>query len=126
MTNDTLLHRQVNPSWLQQGRVTSQAFKPTPKDHKRLSVYDGNQMTAEAAWRHYTEELKHQSAGVLAVTRGECEAQGLPVEPDPRPFPAHVIINFDACTNSQIEKKAKRLSEAAQSRGWQFQAALEG
>jgi len=52
MNSGTLLHRQVNPSWVQQGRVTSQVFKPTPKDNHRLSVYDGDQVTALQAWLH--------------------------------------------------------------------------
>ena len=43
MTPDTLLFRQVNPGWIREGRVTSQAFKPTAKDEKKLSVYDGDQ-----------------------------------------------------------------------------------
>lgn len=68
MKSGTLLFRQVNPSWMKLGRVTSQAFKPTPKDRGRLSAYDGDRMTAEKAWRHYTMELGYRSVGVLAVT----------------------------------------------------------
>ena len=122
MNGATLLHRQVNPSWLQQGRVTSQVFKPTPKDNRRLSVYDGDQVTAFQAWSHYTTELGFASIGVLAVTVAECEALDLPAEPDPEPFPAHAVIRFDACTPSQIEKKAKRLKAAGEVRGWLHQA----
>ncbi len=118
----TLLHRQVNPSWVQQGRVTSQVFKPTPKDNRRLSVYDGDQVSAFNAWLHYTTELGLTSIGVLAVTVAECEALDLAAEPDPAPFPAHAVIRFDACTPSQIEKKAKRLKAAAEARGWLHQA----
>ena len=58
MTPATLLLRQVNPSWIKNGRITSQVFKPTPKDAGCLSVYDGDQITAEASWRHYTIELE--------------------------------------------------------------------
>ena len=72
MTDLTLLHRQVNPSWVHLGRVTSQAFKPTPKDNRRLSVYDGDQVTAHRAWSHYTGDLGFTSIGVLAVTVSEC------------------------------------------------------
>lgn len=118
MNGDTLLHRQVNPSWMQQGRITSQVFKPTPKDNRRLSVYDGDQMTALQAWSHYTTELGFASVGVVAVTVAECEALGLTAEPDPEPFPAHAVIRFDACTPSQIEKKAKRLKAVGEARGW--------
>ena len=122
MNSGTLLHRQVNPSWMQQGRITSQVFKPTPKDHYRLSVYDGDQVTALQAWLHYTTELGFASIGVLAVTVAECEALDLAAEPDPEPFPAHAVIRFDACTPSQIEKKAKRLKAAGEARGWLHQA----
>ena len=122
MNLSTLLHRQVNPSWVQQGRVTSQVFKPTPKDNRRLSVYDGDQVNAFHAWLHYTTELGFASIGVLAVTVTECEDLELVVEPDPTPFPAHAVIKFDACTASQIEKKAKRLKAAAEARGWLHRA----
>jgi tRNA(Ile2) C34 agmatinyltransferase TiaS len=74
MTTQTLLLRQVNPSWVQAGRVTSQAFKPTQKDNKMLSVYDGDQIEPEASWRHYTEQLGHLSVGVLAVIVAECQS----------------------------------------------------
>ena len=65
MTDDTLLLRQVNPAWIQDGRITSQVFRPTPKDSKRLSVYDGDQISAEDAWSHYVRELELESVGVL-------------------------------------------------------------
>ena len=122
MTSDTLLLRQVSPSWVQAGHITSQVFKPTAKDNNRLSVYDGDQMTAEDAWDHYTDELGYSSVGVMAVTVCECESLDLLVEPDPKPFREHVVIKFDGCSGSQIDKKAKHLKKAAESRGWQHQA----
>ena len=121
MTPDTLLFRQVHPSWIREGRVTSQAFTPTKKDEKRLSVYDGDKVTAEDAWKHYVRELELASVGVLAVTVAECDSQALPVQPDPDRFPAHVVIKFDNNSNTQIEKKAKRLKGLAETRGWQYQ-----
>jgi hypothetical protein len=42
MTEATLLLRQVHPSFIQHGRVTSQVFRPTLKDKRLLSVYDGD------------------------------------------------------------------------------------
>ncbi len=122
MTDDTLLLRQVNSAWIQAGRITSQVFRPTPKDLKRLSVYDGDQISAEGAWSHYVEESKHSSAGVVAVTVVECEEQDLPVAPDPKLFPEHVVIEFDGCSNSQIKTKAKKLTQAAEARGWLYRA----
>ena len=122
MTDATMLHRQMNPSWIQNNRVTSQAFKPTPKDEGLLSVYDGDQITADKAWVHFTTTLGFQSVGSLAVTVQECRQNELPVEPKPEQFPEHVVINFTAFGGNQIEKKAKKLRAAAEARGWQYQA----
>ena len=67
MTPGTLLLRHVHPNWIREGRITSQVFSPTPKDKKRLSVYDGDLMTAEEAYVHYTQQLGLPSLGVMAV-----------------------------------------------------------
>ena len=56
MTDDTLLLRQIHPSFVQSGRVTSQAFRPTPKDEFLLSVYDGDRIEAQASWRHFVAD----------------------------------------------------------------------
>ena len=122
MRSGTLLFRQVNPFWVKLGRITSQAFRPTAKHPGRLSTYDGDRITAENSWRHYTRELGFRSAGVLAVTVGECGARGLAVEADPGPFPEHVVIRFEGCSRSQSVKIAKHLTRAATERGWQYRA----
>ena len=120
MNANTLLYRQVHPSWIQKGRITSLAFRPTPKDKKRLSVYDGDQITADAAWQHYTNDLGYTSAGVLAVTVEECDNLELPVVPDPATFQEHTLIDFSAFSRKQIETKAKILRAKADLRGWQY------
>lgn len=120
MTDTTMLHRQINPSWIQNGRVTSQAFKPTPKDEGLLSVYDGDQITPEGAWTHFTAVLHFLSIGSLAVTISECGQNELPVRPEPEEFPEHVVIDFTAFNGNQIEKKAKKLKAVAETRGWQY------
>lgn len=120
MTNDTLLLRQVHPTFVQHGRVTSQAFRPTPKDESRLSTYDGDRIAADAAWQHYTSVLGLSSAGVLAVSVAECTSLDLPVEPDPEPFPEHVIIDFTAVEKRTIEKLAKKLKAYAEARDWLY------
>ena len=126
MTNDTLLLRQIHPSFVQQGRVTSQAFRPTPKDGSRLSPYDGDLIEARPAWKHYTAVLGFESAGVMAVARGECAELDLPVEPDPEPFPEHVVIDFSGLGKSAVEKAAKKLRVRAETRGWLFLGAPDG
>ena len=121
MNPNTLLYRQIHPSWVQEGRATSQAFRPTPKDDNRLSVYDGDQITAEAAWKHYT--LKLPSVGVMAVTVAECEKRQLAVIPDPLPdFSEHALIDFTGLTANQTRRTAQQLTAAANARGWQFRA----
>lgn len=122
MNSNSFLFRQIHPSWIQAGRVTSQAFRPTPKDENRLSVYDGDRINAEASWFHYTTELELESAGAMAVTNAECTGQGLSVFADGNPFPEHVFVDFSGLTKSLIEKKAKVLKRLAEARGWQYQA----
>lgn len=122
MTQDSLLLRQVNPNFVREGRITSQVFKPTPKDEKLLSVYNGDLITAQNSYRHYTDRLGFSSVGVVAVSVAECGKQSLPVISDPIPFPEHVVIDFQACSNAQITKKAKYLTQAARSRDWQYTA----
>ena len=119
MTDGTLLYRQIHPGFVRDGRATSQAFKPTPKDRKRLSVYDGDRITAEESWRHYAR--RYPSVGVLAVSVAECEP--LPVRPDPQPFPEHVVIDFTELSRTAKNRKAKRLRRAANERGWQYRPA---
>ena len=96
MTPTTLLLRQVNPNWVREGRITSQVFRPTPKDKGQLSVYDGDQMTPQQAYTHYTRTLMLNSVGVMAVTVAECQQQELPVVPDPASFAEHVLVDFRA------------------------------
>lgn len=122
MNTSTLLYRQINPSWVQGDNVTSQAFKPTPKDNKKLSVYDSDIVNAEASWRHFTEAQGLSSVGVLAVSVAECDEQALPVVPDPNTFPAHALIDFSKESGSSTERKAKVLRTKAMSRGWQYRA----
>lgn len=124
MTSQTLLLRQVNPSWIQQGRITSQLFVPTKKDANRPSVYDGDQITPEKSWQHYTGVLLFASVGVVAVTFQECQDEGLPPALDPRPdFPEHAVIDFSGCTsNGEIRRKADTLRNKAVTRGWLYQA----
>ncbi len=123
MNAETLLLRQIHPHWIQEGRVTSQAFRPTPKDENQLSVYDGDRITPEGSWRHYTAELKLSSVGVMAITHGQCDEQGLHVDPNGVPFPEHVLIDFSGMNKKTVERTAKVLTGYARTRGWLYQTA---
>ena len=120
MTPETLLYRQVSAAYVQLGEITSQVFRPTGKDNKRLSVYDSSQITAEDAWKHFVQVLNYKSIGVVAVAVQECTDLQLGVESDPVPFEEHVIIDFTDLSRSQIERKADSLKQRALERDWQF------
>ncbi len=125
MTPETFLLRQIHPSFVQEGRVTSQAFRPTPKDDKRLSVYDGDMISAQQSLEHFLTQPNCKSVGVMAVTNAECTSQSLPVIADGVPFPEHVSIDFSQYEESDIKKKAKALARSAQDRGWLLQPSID-
>ncbi len=122
MNSDTILIRQIHPSFVQNGRVGSNAFCPTPKDDSKLSTYDGDMIDAQSAWVHYTEDLGHESTGALGISVGECVSLELAAIADPKPFPEHVLIDFADLGSSAIRKRAKKLKKIAVERGWLFEA----
>jgi hypothetical protein len=118
---ETLLLRQIHPSFVQNGRPTSQAFRPTPKDRDRLSVDDGSKIEAKTSWERFTGTLGFESVGVLAVTVAECSEQHLPVIADGEPYPEHCFIDFSGVLKKTAERKAKVLAFHAVQRGWLFE-----
>jgi hypothetical protein len=119
VTDETLLHRQIHPNFIQNGRVTSQAFVPTQKDDCKLSVYDGDLIDAEQSWKHYVSQ-DLSSAGVLDITVRECAAEELSVCSSPDVFREHAHIDFHGLTKAEIKGKATRLTIVAFARGWQY------
>jgi hypothetical protein len=122
--DEELLFRQVHPSFVRDGRPSSQAFRPTAKDEGKLSVARGSLTTPAAAFALYLDGLGHPSAGTWAVAVGECREQSLNVFPDPLTSPpekvadpAHAIVDFAPHTKSQAEAKGARLARKAIERG---------
>ena len=122
MTAETLLLRQIHPSFVQNGRVTSQAFRPTPKDELELSVDNGDLITPDAAWKRFISQSACSSSGVMAISNGECSACQLQVVQDGTPYPEHCYLDFSLFERKESEKIGKRLSALAQARGWLYQA----
>ncbi len=118
MTENTFLLRQIHPSFVQNGRVTSQPFRPTPKDESLLSVYDGDLISPEKSWFHFTTNLMQQSVGTMAVTVAECAAESLRARPDPETFAEHAVIDFTGLTDKGCRTKSKKLQAKATDRGW--------
>jgi hypothetical protein len=130
-----LLHRQVNPNFIQSNQVsvqafqptarilqpTTQVFKPTPKDHGCLSVSDGNMIEAKEAFEKFIQNPQCKSIGVLSVSNDECDQLQLPVSSDPlEGQPEHMLINFSGKTNNGIKKAATGLRDYAIKRGWSY------
>jgi hypothetical protein len=114
--------RQINPSFIQNGRVTSQAFRPTPKDENELSVYNGDLISPEKSWLHFTVTQSFKSAGVMAVSHEQCIEQSVPVIYNGIPFAEHAYLSFSNMSKKEIERKAKVLMSKAQERNWLYQA----
>ncbi len=120
MNPATLLHRQIHPGFVHAGRVSSQAFRPTPKDENYLSCYDGDMIRPEAAWKHYTGSLGLNSIGTMSVSHQECTSLSVPVVEDRQLFSEHVSLNFFGCSKSQAERIGSRLRDLADRRSWTF------
>ncbi len=122
MTPETVLLRQVHPNFVQGNRVSSQVFRPTPKDKDLLSVYDGDMIDPKPAWVHFNSQSNCKSVGVMGVTVAECAELDLPSRPDPEPFPEHAVIDFSGYSKGQVEKKAKYLCKKAVARDWLYRS----
>lgn len=138
MQDNTLLHRQVHPAFVQDNQlssqvfetqltniatgITSQVFAPTPKDNNQLSVYNGDKFTAEQAYRHYILQL--ESVGVVSVTVEETNSIQLECVENNTPFNGHSYIDFAQLSANQVKSKAKILKNLANKRNWTFKNSL--
>src|SRR5438309_2009863 len=99
-----MMYRQVHPNWVDDGRPSSQAFRPTKKDEKMLSVARGSMTSPEGAFRHYRETRGLQSAGTWGVTVGEAGAVELGCPADPVPGdPCHALIDFRGLSRGKAQ-----------------------
>ena len=118
MNDATVVYRQIHPCFVQAGFPTSQAFRPTPKDEFKLSVYDGDLISPENAFQHYINELKLSSFGVMGLTVSECTNESLAVYSDPDSFREHVVIDFSGLSDKDCRTKSKKLKSKTVHRGW--------
>jgi hypothetical protein len=117
-----LLWRQALPAWVHDDVPTSQVFRPTTKDRKRLSTARTTLISAHEAYeRHVATGFATQ--GTWAISVGEAEAAGVPAHADGglRGLPAdHASLYFGGKSRSQMESAAKRLRHAALQHGRQY------
>ena len=121
MNAATILLRQAHPKFIEGNLPTSQVFQPNSYDGGKMSVYDGDQVSPNESYIHYTKVLNMQSHSVWAVTKGEADSEGVPGGADFLPdFPSHAKIDFPALPEKSWRKVAKRLKVLAISRGCQY------
>jgi hypothetical protein len=120
-----LLLRQVHPTFVRDGRPSSQVFRPTPKDEGLLSVNRGASTSPLSAYATFIARPHCKSCGVVAVTVGDCENQQLPAhdapmvaQDDGHDDPSHAVINFNGLSKSAVEKKASVLIRIAMEHGF--------
>lgn len=121
MTQATLLLRQAHPNFMVGDVPTSQVFMPNSEDKGKMSSYDGDQISPEESYYHYTQQLNKQSHSVWGLTKGEADQNNVPASPDPLPeFPSHAVIDFSERPENEWRKIAKRLKALAIARGCLF------
>jgi hypothetical protein len=128
LASEELLHRQVNPNFMKDGRVTSAAFQPTKKDKGLLSVNRGSMCSAEEAHRAFVAR-GWSSWGTLTIAVSEVTAVQLTaleaplnVADDPEEQfddETHAVVDFRSLNDNkkQIEKRARILRDNAVRRG---------
>jgi hypothetical protein len=121
------LYRQVSPGWIKEGRVTSQAFSPFPKDHELLSVSLSGKTTPKDCFEHFTQKRGFRSEGVWCITTNDCArvelpAYWAPVETPPEhEDPAHGAVDFRQVSDPKASKtKSKYLAAQAHGRGRRY------
>lgn len=116
------LLRQVHPAFVQAGRAGSRAFNPMASHEYKLSMDRGSKTTAATAFARHTKS--HASAGVWAVTVGECDQANIASYDDPLDEnQAHAFVDFRPLeSNSKRKKAATLLARHANDRGPLFHA----
>lgn len=131
MQENTLLHRQIHPTFVINELVASQAFSttklvassaftPTANDRDQLSVYNGDKFSPKESHAHYTQ--LYQSFGVLSLTVAEVvDMEPLKALEDNIPFDGHCFIDFSEIgSKTQKAKKAGLLRDLAVARDWTY------
>jgi hypothetical protein len=116
-----VLHRQVHPNFVRDGRLSSQAFKPNSQDDGQLSVSRNSLASAKIAYERYIARGR-KSCGVWSVTVAECGSAGIKAYADALPDDdAHTLVDFTALTSkSQWDKTSDKLAAFARARGRQY------
>lgn len=116
---DEVQFRQVNPSWVEEGGPSRQAFIPTRKDDGKLSLDRSASTTAKQAFDNF-RSLGLNSEVVFGITPGECLEEPSPIECFESPLvnnPNHSHADFRGLSKSQKKAKSLELRRKAIARG---------
>jgi hypothetical protein len=117
-----LLHRNVHPDFIVNGRASSQAFRLRGSDDGHLSVQQNSKASASVAFQRYTAQ-KLVSGGVWSVLVRECLELDLKAYQDPTEFDdSHAVVDMSKVkdTRKRMESLADKLAAKAHNRGCQF------
>lgn len=119
--------RQVPAEHFHDGRLSSLAFKPQPKDNQKLSVHQRSIITPKEAFQIFTEVQGYNSEDIYGVSIGEVNELSINAYKDPIKTDegnkdyllnkAHSLIDYNSFNKSQTDKRAKKLSLKAKDRG---------
>lgn len=113
-----LLLRQINPHWIKRGRLSVEAFNPSQAQSYKLSVDDGDSVSAKDAYEHHKSK-RRSTIGVVAATKGEAASGGLSAAAAAvAGWPHHATLDFGALSRSERRCAAEVLVSAAVHRGW--------
>lgn len=121
-----VLWRQVHPNFLQDGVISSLAFRPFPRDAGMLSVRRES-YGADRAYRDHVH-VGNVSAGTWGISVGEVLETGARAVDDsalPERPEAHAYVDYRYLSRKQTEAAAKRLRAVAMVRGRAYPKAVD-
>lgn len=118
-----VLFRQIHPQSYQNGRLSTDRFKPQPNDAGFMSVDRSTLTTAEKSHSLYASMGK-KSAAVYGLSVAEFLSEALKVYADPIEAdgvspanPAHAVVDYTAFDERKWKNISKRLAVFALARG---------
>lgn len=118
--SEELLTRQVHPSQITEGRISSRSFTPTYKDAGHLSADRESLLSPRTAYENYLQRKKlTEAGGTWGVSIQEFLSLGLASYADPTPDnSAHVLVDFTSAGDSKKQQTVGKLAYAkAKARG---------
>lgn len=120
--------RNVHPGWIESdGSLTSQVFRPTPKDEGKLSTARASKVSAADHYDDFTTMFKLDSAGVWSVKHSDVtdvelrwvDDHAVPGNAKPR---GHAFLDFrhPRLTSGVIRRVGRDLAKRAADRGADF------